>query len=148
MYFVVFGNVISWRVTRQIGDFSWLQTYVLERLCFSSDDSHRAYRRRRRSSDTDHYQLLVYSRHYHRLQRYAYTLSVFWVGYSYSNKVLWPGQKQTLYWVIKPFFDLIAKITSITKMSTVNNAAMFECNHVRGQTEIEYKMKDKRKEEV
>jgi len=60
-----------WHQVDAISNFSWLQTYLLERLCFSSDDSHSAYRRRRRSSDTtDHYQLLVYSRHRRRLPRY------------------------------------------------------------------------------
>jgi len=33
-------------------------------------------------------------------------------------------------------------------MSTVNNAAISECNHVRGQTETEEKKIDKREEEV
>jgi len=57
--------------------------------------------------------------------------------------LLRPSEKQTLYWVIKPFFlqsfssfDNYCKNTSITKISTVN-AAMFKCNRARGQTEIE-----------
>jgi len=53
--------------------FSWLQTYLLEQLCYSGNDSHRAYRRWRRSPDTDHCRLLMYSRHRHRLPRYVYT---------------------------------------------------------------------------
>jgi len=41
-----------------------------------------------------------------------------------------------------------AKITSITKIATVNNATVFKYNHERGQTEIEEKRKDKKEEEV
>jgi len=57
--------------------FSVLQTYVLERLFWSGDNSNSAYRRRRRSSDTCHrLSTLLYRRHRHRLPQYAYSLSL------------------------------------------------------------------------
>jgi len=57
--------------------FSVLQTYVLDRLFWSGDNSNSAYRRRRRSSDTCHrLSTLLYRRHRHRLPQYAYSLSL------------------------------------------------------------------------